>query len=63
MLAKVLKRPYWLPVPGWALRLVLGGMATLVLDGMYLLPKRLQELGFRFQFETAESALRDLLEN
>ncbi len=62
ILAKVLKRPYWLPVPGWALHLVLGGMATLVLDGMYLQPKRLQELGFRFQFETAEAALRDLLE-
>ena len=62
-LARVLKRPYWLPVPAFALRLVLGGMATLVLDGMYILPKRLQDLGFRFQFETAESALRDLLED
>jgi len=61
ILAKVLKRPYWLPAPAFALRLVLGGMATLVLDGMYALPQRLQELGFRFQFETPETALRDLL--
>ncbi len=60
-LAKVIHRPYWLPAPAFALRLVLGGMATLILDGMYVMPKRLQELGFRFQFETAEAALKDLL--
>jgi uncharacterized protein len=61
VLAKTMNRPYWLPVPAFALRLVLGGMSTLVLDGMYLLPKRLQELGFHFRFETAEDALHDLL--
>jgi uncharacterized protein (TIGR01777 family) len=61
VLAKTLNRPYWLPVPAFALRLVLGGMSTLVLDGAYLLPKRLQELGFHFRFETAEAALSDLL--
>jgi NAD dependent epimerase/dehydratase family enzyme len=41
VVAKTLNRPYWLPVPVFALRLVLGGMSTLVLDGLYLLPKRL----------------------
>ena len=61
ILAKVMERPYWLPVPAWAMRLVLGGMSTLVLDGMYVLPERLQGLGFRFQFETAEAALKDQL--
>jgi uncharacterized protein (TIGR01777 family) len=61
VLAKTLNRPYWLPVPAFALRLVLGGMSTLVLDGAYLLPKRLQELGFHFRFEAAEAALSDLL--
>jgi NAD dependent epimerase/dehydratase family enzyme len=59
--AKQLHRPYWLPVPGFVLRLVLGPMATLVLDGAYLLPRRLQELGFGFRFVTVETALRDLL--
>jgi hypothetical protein len=60
-LARVLKRPYWLPVPAFALRLLLGGMSTLVLDGQFMIPARLQELGFRFCFENAESALEDLL--
>jgi uncharacterized protein (TIGR01777 family) len=59
--AKTLHRPYWLPVPAFILKLILGGMATLVLDGMYLLPTRLLELGFRFHFASAEAALSDLL--
>lgn len=61
VLAKTLRRPYWLPAPAFALRFVLGGMSTLVLDGIYLLPSRLQQLGFTFHFATAEAALRDLL--
>jgi uncharacterized protein (TIGR01777 family) len=59
--AKILQRPYWLPAPAFALRLVLGGMSTLVLDGLYLFPARLQELGFSFRFGSVEAALRDLL--
>jgi uncharacterized protein len=62
ILAKVLKRPYWLPIPSFALRVLLGEMSSLVLEGQYMLPQRLQEFGFHFKFETAESALRDLLE-
>ncbi|MGB8213472.1 MAG: TIGR01777 family oxidoreductase [Anaerolineales bacterium] len=59
--ARDLHRPFWLPVPAFALRLALGGMATLVLDGLYLFPTRLQEQGFVFRFGTAEAALHDLL--
>jgi NAD dependent epimerase/dehydratase family enzyme len=36
-------------------------MATLVLDGMYVLPTRLQELGFQFEFTKAGLALENLL--
>ena len=61
LLAKIIRRPYWLPVPAFALRLLLGEMSTLVLDGQYVLPGRLLELGFRFRFENAGSALQDLI--
>jgi NAD dependent epimerase/dehydratase family enzyme len=35
-------------------------MSSLVLEGQYVVPKRLQEMGFKFKFEDAESALMDL---
>ncbi len=59
-LAKALKRFYWFPVPTFALRLLLGEMSTLVLDGQRVLPIRLLRAGYRFQFGELSSALQDL---
>ena len=59
--ARTLHRPYWLPAPAFGLRLALGEMSTLILDGLYLLPARLQEFGFHFHFEDVKEALQDLL--
>lgn len=61
LLAKTLRRPYWFPVPAFLLKLALGEMSTLILDGQFVLPERLQKLGFQFRFPQAEEALRDLL--
>lgn len=59
--AKVMHRPYWFPVPAFAMRLALGEMSTLVLEGQRALPRRLLEAGYAFRFPTFEGALRDLL--
>jgi len=59
-LAAALKRPYWMPAPGFALRLLLGEMSTLLLDGQYALPHRLASLGFEFRHPRADEALRSL---
>ena len=61
LLSKVMQKPYWLPVPGFALRLVLGEMSTLVLDGQKVLPKRLLEEGYVFKYPELQAALVDLL--
>ncbi len=61
VLGNVLGRPSWLPVPGFALKLALGEVASMVLDGQKAMPRKLLDLGFRFRFPDAESALRDLL--
>lgn len=58
---KVMRRPAFLPVPAFAIRLLLGEMSTVVLDGQHVSAKRLTDLGFEFQFPEAEMALRDLL--
>ena len=60
-LGKVLNRPSWLPIPAFALRLVLGEVSDTVLEGQRAVPHRLQELGFAFRFPDLEAALRDLL--
>lgn len=57
LIGRVLSRPSFLPVPAFALRLVLGEMSILVVEGQRGVPRRLQELGFTFLFPEAEAAL------
>jgi uncharacterized protein (TIGR01777 family) len=59
-LAKALHRPYWFPTPAFLLRIFLGEMSVLILEGRFALPKRLTESGYRFQFEGPHEALTDL---
>ena len=62
LLARVLHRPGLLPAPGFALRLALGEMADMLLNGQRVAPSRLLELGYTFRFPDAEPALRSLLD-
>lgn len=61
LMGKVLHRPSRLRAPAFAVRAVLGKMATTVLEGQRALPKRLAGLGFVWEFPELERALRDLL--
>jgi len=61
LLGQRLRRPSLLPAPEFALRLLFGEMATVLLDGQRAIPKRLLQLGFTFQFPEAGPALTDLL--
>jgi uncharacterized protein (TIGR01777 family) len=62
VLAKVLHRPYWFPVPAFLMRNVLGEMSVLILEGRFAQPKRLLESGYKFQFPGPREALTDLFE-
>jgi len=59
---RVLRRPAFVPVPAFALRLLFGEMSTVLLEGQRAISRRLQESGFTFRFPEAEAALRDLLQ-
>jgi uncharacterized protein (TIGR01777 family) len=61
ILSRVMRRPSWIRVPVWALRLVLGQMRAVILDGQRAVPRKLLDLGFSFRFPDIESALRDVL--
>ncbi len=61
-IASILQKPIWLPnVPGFLLKLVLGEMATLVLEGQLVSSRKLEERGYRFQYYNVEGALQNLL--
>jgi uncharacterized protein (TIGR01777 family) len=60
-LAWVLRRPYLLPAPAFALRLALGKMSSMILEGQRVVPKRLMESGFEFRFSQLHQALEDIL--
>ncbi len=61
-LARVLRRPAWLPVPAFALRLALGEMGeALPLSSNRVLPRALSERGYRFVHPRLEPALHSLL--
>jgi len=61
IIGKAMGRPSWIPVPGFALRLAFGEVAEVVLKGQRAVPQRLLDLGFEFQFPTAEAAMKDVL--
>lgn len=60
-LGRLLHRPAVLPVPAAALRLMYGEMASIVLSGQRVLPRRLTELGYSFEYSALEPALRNVL--
>ncbi|MBV8887788.1 MAG: TIGR01777 family oxidoreductase [Chroococcidiopsidaceae cyanobacterium CP_BM_RX_35] len=60
-MGQVLKRPSWLPVPGFALETLLGDGAMVVLEGQQVLPKSTQALGFQYQYPKLKQALEAIL--
>lgn len=61
LLGKTLHRPTLLPMPEKLLRLLFGEMADLLLVSDRMLPARLMQEGFRFEYSQLDQALKDLL--
>ena len=60
-LGRALNRPAVLPVPGFALRLLYGEMAEIVITGQRVIPRRLLDAGFEFEHPDVQEALDDVL--
>ena len=60
-LGRALHRPAFAPVPGFAVRLLYGEMADIVVNGQRAVPRRTQTLGFTFRHPSLDEALRDAL--
>ncbi|MFT6866520.1 MAG: hypothetical protein ACJA08_001351 [Cyclobacteriaceae bacterium] len=61
-IAKTLRRPLLLPnVPNFAMKLILGEMATMVLEGARVSSNKIQTAGYKFRYENVDAAVKDLL--
>lgn len=63
LLGQVLHRPHWIPTPEIALKLLLGEMSMLMLEGQKVLPEKLLKHGFTFQYPSLEEALKNIFQN
>ncbi|MFO0700674.1 MAG: TIGR01777 family oxidoreductase [Nitrospira sp.] len=61
VLGQVLHRPSWLPVPRFALNMLLGELGTLMTTGQRVIPAKAIAGGYAFQYPTLELALRAVL--
>ena len=61
-IAQTLRKPLWLPpIPGFVLKVLVGEMADIVLNGSIVSSKKIQQTGYTFQFSSLEDALTNLL--
>jgi uncharacterized protein (TIGR01777 family) len=62
-LGKVLRRPSFMPAPGFMVKLVLGEFGSVILKGQRVIPKRLLDSGFAFQYPDIEKALQGIVKD
>jgi uncharacterized protein len=59
-LGRALKRPAFIPIPGLALKAILGEFATSLLAGQRVIPARAQALGYHFRYPEIDIAMRGI---
>ncbi|NWF92168.1 MAG: TIGR01777 family protein [Syntrophaceae bacterium] len=60
-LGKALHRRSFMPAPGFMIKLVLGEFGSVILEGQRVIPKKLLEKGFVFQYPNIEKALQGIV--
>jgi len=60
-LGRVLKKPSWLHAPAFIIKIIMGQMGKeMILSGQKVIPKRLMESGFKYQFTEIRMALTNI---
>ncbi|BBF09443.1 TPA: TIGR01777 family oxidoreductase [Haemophilus influenzae] len=62
-LARILKRPAFTTIPKWLLHFMLGERANLLLESQNVVPEKLLNSGFQFQYSDCKNYLEDILKN
>ena len=62
IIGKVLDKPAGRKMPGWILKLfVMGEPAEIIIHGRRMIPQKMLEMGYPFQFSDCEAAVRDIV--
>lgn len=61
VLGKTIHRPSWFPVPAWALRLLMGEMADMVLFSQQVIPRKLLQAGYLFRYPDLKKTLDSII--
>ena len=60
-LSKALHRPHIITIPKWILKLIYGHGAIMLIEGQKVIPKRLKDNHFPFEFPTIDQVIKNLL--
>jgi uncharacterized protein len=60
-LGKALHRPFFMPAPAFTIRLVLGEFGSVILKGQRVVPRRMLESGFVFQYPDIDRAVASVV--
>jgi uncharacterized protein (TIGR01777 family) len=60
-IGRVLHRPSFMPAPGFMIELILGEFGSVLLKGQRVIPRRLMDSGFQFQYPGIEDALNNII--
>ena len=60
-IGKTLHRPSFFPAPGFMVKFVLGEFGSVILEGQRVIPRRLLDAGFIFQYPDIEKALQSIV--
>ncbi|HAC63359.1 MAG TPA: TIGR01777 family protein [Cyanothece sp. UBA12306] len=60
-LGEIMHRPSWLPVPDFALEVLLGESAKVVLEGQQVLPHKTESVGFKYKYPRLKEALANII--
>jgi uncharacterized protein (TIGR01777 family) len=60
-ISMIMKRPHFLPIPSFMMRIAFGEVANMVLEGQRVLPEKLLDNGYIFKYPKLDEALRNLI--
>ena len=60
-IGKALHRPSFMPAPGFMVKLVLGEFGSVILEGQRVVPRRLLDAGFVFQYPEIDKAVESVV--